>query len=93
MSSNLVRTAVAAILVFALIAPIYVLGLARADTPGVKHDAEGTGLGWKVEALIEARDTAPPDKVRNATAADVTSSLSNSAAPISRDKFLLVTEH
>lgn len=43
-----------------LIAPIYVLGLARAGTPGVKHDAEGTGLGWKVEALIEARDTVPP---------------------------------
>lgn len=43
-----------------LIAPIYVLGLARAGTPDVKHDAEGTGLGWKVEALIEARDTVPP---------------------------------
>ena len=43
-----------------LIAPIYVLGFARAGTPGVKHDAEGTGLGWKVEALIEARDTVPP---------------------------------
>ena len=43
-----------------LIAPIYVLGLARAGTPGVKHDAEGTGLGWKVEELIEATDTIPP---------------------------------
>ena len=43
-----------------LIAPIYVLGLAKAGTPGVKHDAEGTGLGWKVEALVEARDTVAP---------------------------------
>jgi branched-chain amino acid transport system substrate-binding protein len=43
-----------------LIAPIYVLGLAKAGAPGVKHDAEGTGLGWKVEALIEAKDTVPP---------------------------------
>jgi branched-chain amino acid transport system substrate-binding protein len=43
-----------------LIAPIYVLGLAKSGTPGVKHDAEGTGLGWKVETLIDARDTVPP---------------------------------
>jgi len=43
-----------------LIAPIYVLGLAKTGTPGVKHDAEGTGLGWKVEALVEAKDTVPP---------------------------------
>jgi len=42
-----------------LIALINVLGLARAGMPGVKHDAEGTGLGWKVEASIEARDTVP----------------------------------
>ena len=43
-----------------LIAPIYVLGLAKSGAPGVKHDAEGTGLGWKVESLIAARDTIPP---------------------------------
>jgi branched-chain amino acid transport system substrate-binding protein len=43
-----------------MIAPIYVLGLAKTGTPGVKHDAEGTGLGWKVETLVEAKDTAPP---------------------------------
>ena len=43
-----------------LIAPIYVLGLARSGVPGVTHDAEGTGLGWKVEALVQARDTVPP---------------------------------
>ena len=43
-----------------LIAPIYVLDLAKSGSPGVKHDAEGTGLGWKVEALIQARDTIPP---------------------------------
>ena len=43
-----------------LIAPIYVLGLAKSGVPGVKHDAEGTGLGWKVEALIDAHETVPP---------------------------------
>ena len=43
-----------------IIAPIYVLGLAKSGVPGVKHDAEGTGLGWKVEALVQARDTVPP---------------------------------
>ena len=43
-----------------MIAPIYVLGLAKTGTPGVKHDAEGTGLGWKIEALVEAKDTVPP---------------------------------
>jgi len=42
-----------------LIAPIYVLDLAKSGSPGVKHDAEGTGLGWRVEALIQARDTIP----------------------------------
>jgi hypothetical protein len=49
-----------------LIVPIYVLGLARAGTPGVKHHAEGTGLGWKVEALIEARDTVPAIRCQRA---------------------------
>jgi branched-chain amino acid transport system substrate-binding protein len=43
-----------------MIAPIYVLGLAKSGTPGVKHDAEGNGLGWKIEALITAADTVPP---------------------------------
>ena len=45
-----------------MIAPIYVLGFAKAGQPGVKHDAEGTGYGWKTEALIEAKNTIPAMK-------------------------------
>jgi branched-chain amino acid transport system substrate-binding protein len=45
-----------------MIAPIYVLGFAKAGQPGVKHDAEGTGYGWKQEALIEAKDVVPQMK-------------------------------
>ncbi len=43
-----------------MIAPIYVLGLSKSGAPGVKHDAEGNGQGWKIEALIAARDSVPP---------------------------------
>ncbi len=45
-----------------MIAPIYVLGFAKVGQPGVKHDAEGTGYGWKTEALIAAKDNIPPMK-------------------------------
>jgi branched-chain amino acid transport system substrate-binding protein len=45
-----------------MIAPIYVLGFAKAGQPGVKHDAEGTGYGWKTDALIEAKNTVPAVK-------------------------------
>jgi len=45
-----------------LIAPIYLLSLAKAGQPGVKHDAEGTGYGWKVDVVVPARDTLPAVK-------------------------------
>jgi branched-chain amino acid transport system substrate-binding protein len=45
-----------------LIAPMYLLSFVKAGQPGVKHDAEGTGYGWKTDSLIEARDTVPPVK-------------------------------
>ena len=45
-----------------MIAPIYVLSFAKAGQPGVKHDAEGTGYGWKTQALIPAKDIVPPMK-------------------------------
>ena len=45
-----------------MIAPIYVLTFAKAGQPGVKHDTEGTGYGWKTQALIQARDTVAPVK-------------------------------
>ena len=43
-----------------MIAPIYILSFAKVGQSGVKHDAEGTGYGWKIDALIEAKTTAPP---------------------------------
>ncbi|MFO1320314.1 MAG: branched-chain amino acid ABC transporter substrate-binding protein [Burkholderiales bacterium] len=43
-----------------LMAPIHLMSFAKAGSPGVKHDAEGTGFGWKTDALIDAKDTAPP---------------------------------
>ena len=43
-----------------MLAPLYVMRFVKAGQAGVKHDAEGTGYGWKTETLLEARDTAPP---------------------------------
>ncbi len=45
-----------------LIDPLYILSLDKVGQPGVKHDLEGTGYGWKTEALIEAKDSIPPMK-------------------------------
>lgn len=45
-----------------IVAPMYVLSLAKAGQPGVKHDVDGTGFGWKTEALIAAKDNVPPVK-------------------------------
>lgn len=43
-----------------IIAPMYVLSFLKEGQPGVKHDVDGTGYGWKTEALIEAKDNVPP---------------------------------
>jgi len=43
-----------------MIAPIYLLSMAKAGQPGVKHDSEGTGYGWKTDVLVAAKDTVPP---------------------------------
>ena len=45
-----------------MIVPIYLMSFVKAGQPGVKHDEEGTGYGWKTEALIQAKDTVPPMK-------------------------------
>jgi len=45
-----------------IIAPIYVMSFAKVGQPGVNHDEEGTGYGWKTDALIEAKDIVPPIK-------------------------------
>jgi branched-chain amino acid transport system substrate-binding protein len=42
------------------IGPIYVMSFAKAGTPGVKHDIEGTGYGWKTDAVLNAQDVVPP---------------------------------
>ncbi len=43
-----------------MMVPVYVLTFAKAGQPGVKHDAEGTGYGWKADGLIEAKSNVPP---------------------------------
>ncbi|HVY06773.1 MAG TPA: branched-chain amino acid ABC transporter substrate-binding protein [Burkholderiales bacterium] len=45
-----------------IVAPMYVLRLAKQGEPGVKHDTDGTGYGWKTEAVIAAKDNIPEVK-------------------------------
>jgi branched-chain amino acid transport system substrate-binding protein len=47
-----------------IIAPTYVLSFAKQGQPGVKHDVDGTGYGWKTEALIEAKDNSAEIKCK-----------------------------
>ncbi len=42
-----------------IIAPMYVLNFAKQGQPGVKHDTDGTGYGWKTESVIAAKDNIP----------------------------------
>jgi branched-chain amino acid transport system substrate-binding protein len=43
-----------------LMMPIYETVFLRAGEPGVKYDAEDTGLGWKTEGKLEAQNNIPP---------------------------------
>ncbi len=43
-----------------IIAPIFVMSFVKAGQPGVKHDVEGTGYGWKTEAILAPSETLPP---------------------------------
>jgi len=45
-----------------MMVPVYVLTFAKAGQPGVKHDAEGTGYGWRTDGLIDAKSNVPPVK-------------------------------
>ncbi len=47
-----------------IIAPIHVMSFVKAGQPGAKHDVEGTGYGWKTEAVVAANDTIPPMRCR-----------------------------
>ena len=43
-----------------IIAPIFVMSFVKAGQPGVKHDVEGTGYGWKTDVIFSAKDMVPP---------------------------------
>ncbi|HEX4985577.1 MAG TPA: branched-chain amino acid ABC transporter substrate-binding protein [Burkholderiales bacterium] len=43
-----------------LMHPLYAFSLNKAGTPGVKHDVENTGFGWKTEGRFETNDTILP---------------------------------
>lgn len=47
-----------------LMAPVYVTSFARRGAPGVRHDTEGTGYGWKTEFMVPAANNVPPMKCR-----------------------------
>ncbi len=43
-----------------IIAPIFVMSFVKAGQPGAKLDVEGTGYGWKTDAVLSPQDTLPP---------------------------------
>lgn len=43
-----------------IIAPIFVMSFVKSGQPGAKHDIEGTGYGWKTEAVLGPNETLPP---------------------------------
>ena len=45
-----------------LLGPIDLLNFAKAGQPGVKHDAEDSGYGWKTELVVSTKDAAPQIK-------------------------------
>jgi branched-chain amino acid transport system substrate-binding protein len=47
-----------------LIQPLYLATFTKVGVPGVKYDAEGTGLGWKTDARIEPDETVLPTTCR-----------------------------
>lgn len=40
--------------------PLFESVFAKQGEPGVPHEAEGSGFGWKTERRLEARDNVPP---------------------------------
>jgi len=43
-----------------MIGPMLVMSFVKAGTPGARHDVEGTGYGWKTEAVMDAQRMIPP---------------------------------
>jgi branched-chain amino acid transport system substrate-binding protein len=42
-----------------MIAPLYIMSFVKAGQRGVRHDAEGTGYGWRTDVLIPSEQTVP----------------------------------
>ncbi|HEU5283876.1 MAG TPA: branched-chain amino acid ABC transporter substrate-binding protein [Burkholderiales bacterium] len=47
-----------------LMTPLYQVVFTRAGQPGVKYDAENTGLGWKTEGQLGAKDVITPARCK-----------------------------
>jgi branched-chain amino acid transport system substrate-binding protein len=45
-----------------MVTPLYLAQLTRMGEPGVRVEAENTGLGWKTVAKAESKDAVPPVK-------------------------------
>lgn len=43
-----------------IIAPVYLMSFVKAGQTPARHDAEGTGYGWRTDELIPAQSIAPP---------------------------------
>jgi branched-chain amino acid transport system substrate-binding protein len=43
-----------------LLQPLFVSSFVKSGTKGVKYDVERTGMGFKTEGRVEAKDTALP---------------------------------
>lgn len=42
-----------------MIAPLYIMSFVKAGQRGVRHDAEGTGYGWRTDVLVPSEQTIP----------------------------------
>ena len=45
-----------------MVVPVYLANFVKTGQPGVKFDLENTGLGWRTEAKVEAKDAVPAMK-------------------------------
>jgi branched-chain amino acid transport system substrate-binding protein len=47
-----------------IIAPMYLATFTKAGRPPVRHDAEGTGYGWRTDLRMDGKDLASPTNCR-----------------------------
>jgi branched-chain amino acid transport system substrate-binding protein len=43
-----------------IIAPVYVMSFVKAGEASARHEAEGTGYGWRTDELVPAHAIVPP---------------------------------